>query len=94
MNELDKYHYHEGEHELVNLEAQPDPGDVGSSNLLLGILRRWYIVLLVFVLVCGAGLPAVWICIKPAYNVTGAIRVKPDLPNFVTGDIEEAITNY
>jgi capsular exopolysaccharide synthesis family protein len=43
---------------------------------------------------CGAGLPAVWYQIEPVYEVAGAIRVKPDLPNFVTGDSEEAITNY
>ncbi|UCE50114.1 MAG: hypothetical protein JSW47_08125, partial [Phycisphaerales bacterium] len=71
MNELDKYHYHDSEHEFVDLEAQPDAGGGGSSNLLSGILRRWYIVLLVFVLVCGAGLPAMWIHIKRVYNVTG-----------------------
>lgn len=94
MNELDNYQYHEGEHELVDLEAQPDSGGGGSSDLLSGILRRWYIVLLVFILVCGAGLPAVWIYVNPEYNVVGAIRVKPDEQDIVTGDNVGEITNY
>ena len=92
MNELEKYHYNDGEHELVELEAPFEPGGGESSSLLSGILRRWYIVLLVFVLICGAGLPLIWYHIKPEYNVTGAIRVKPDLPSLLTGDSEEAIT--
>jgi len=94
MNELDNYHYHEGEHEIVDLENKPDTGGGGSSNLLSGILRRWYIVLLVFVLVCGAGLSVVWHYVEPEYNVTGAIRVKPEEQEIVTGNIVGEITNY
>jgi len=94
MNELENYHYHEGEREVVDLEAQPDSGGAGSPNLLSGVFRRWYILLLVFILLCGAGLPAVWYHIEPQYVVTGAIRFKPDVQNPVTGASEEEITNY
>ncbi len=94
MNELENYHYHEGENELVDLEAQPDSGGGGSPSLFSGILRRWYIVLSVFILACGAGLPIVWYHIEPEYVVTGAIRFKPDVQNPVTGASEEEITNY
>ena len=94
MNELEKYHDHAGEHELVDLQIPPGSDGEAKSDLLAGILHRWYIVFLVFLVLCGAGLPAVWFHIKPIYNVTGAIRVKPDEQNIVTGDNEGAITNY
>lgn len=94
MNELEKHHDHVGEHELVELQIPPGQDIQPSSDLVAGILRRWYIVLLVFVLLCGAGLPAVWYYIKPVYDVTGAIRVAPAAENIVTGDAEQQITNY
>lgn len=94
MNELEEYHDHAGGQEFVNLQMPPEPGDEATSDLVAGILRRWYIVFLVFLVLCGAGLPAVWFNVKPVYNVTGAIRVKPDEQNIVTGDSESVITNY
>ncbi|MBC8218563.1 MAG: polysaccharide biosynthesis tyrosine autokinase [Planctomycetes bacterium] len=94
MNELEKYHDHAGGQELVNLQMPPEPGNEATSDLAAGILRRWYIVFLVFLVLCGAGLPAVWFNVKRVYNVTGAIRVKPDEQNIVTGDSEGAISNY
>ena len=45
-------------------------------------------------MICGAGLPAVWFHVKPVYNVTGAIRVKPDEQDIVTGDNVGEISNY
>ncbi|MHC4628032.1 MAG: exopolysaccharide transport family protein, partial [Planctomycetota bacterium] len=44
--------------------------------------------------ICGAGLPAIWFHVKRVYNVTGAIRVKPDEQDIVTGDREDATSNY
>ncbi|MEE8577344.1 MAG: hypothetical protein V3T31_08820, partial [candidate division Zixibacteria bacterium] len=94
MSELEKYHDHSGEHELVDLQIPPGSDDEARSDLVAGILRRWYIVLLTFLVLCGAGLPAVWLHIKPIHTVAGAIRVKPDEQNIVTGDNEGAISNY
>ena len=94
MNELEKYHDYAGGQELVNLQMPPEPDNEATSDLAAGILRRWYIVFLVFLVVCGAGLPAVWFRVKRVYNVTGAIRVKPDEQNIVTGDSEGAMSNY
>ena len=94
MNELEKYHDHPSEHELVDLQIPTGSDSEVRSDLAAGILRRWYIVLLIFLLLCGAGLPAVWLYIKPIYNVTGAIRVAPTTENIVTGENEGGITNY
>ncbi len=94
MNELEKYHDHPGEHEIVDLQIPAGPGSETRSDLVAGILRRWYIVILVFLLLCAAGLPAVWYYVKPVYNVTGAIRIAPTTENVVTGESEGGITNY
>jgi len=94
MNELEKYHDHAGGQELVNLQMPPEPGNEATSDLVAGILRRWYIVFLVFLVLCGAGLPAVWFHVKRVYSVTGAIRVEPDEQDIVTGDNIGAMSNY
>jgi len=94
MNELEKYHDHHSEHELVDLQIPTGSDGEVRSDLVAGILRRWYIVLLIFLLLCGAGLPAVLFYIKPVYDVTGAIRVAPTTENIVTGENEGGITNY
>lgn len=75
----------------VDYQQQEEP----APNVLAGILRRWYIVLIVFVLISAAGLPAVWYFIKPAYQVNGAIRVAPIIPNLITGEPDTGnISNY
>ena len=94
MNEVEEYHDHAGGQELVNLQMPPEPGNEATSDMAAGILRRWYIVFLVFLVVSGAGLPAIWFHVKPVYNATGAIRVEPDEQNIVTGDNESSISNY
>ena len=94
MNEFEEYHDHAGGQELVNLHMPPEPGNEATSDMAAGILRRWYIVFLVFLVVSGAGLPAIWFNVKPVYEATGAIRVEPDEQNIVTGDNESSISNY
>jgi len=78
---------------ILNLETVPEP-DNESPKLAAGILRRWYIALLVFLLVCGIGLPVIWLIIKPVHVVTGQIHVAPILVDIMTdtrdrGDISD-----
>ncbi|MGD8501516.1 MAG: AAA family ATPase, partial [Phycisphaerales bacterium] len=95
MNELEKYHDQVVGQEVVNLQVPPEPGGEATSNLVAGILRRWYIALLIFLVVCAAGLPAVWFFITPIYNVTGAIRVAPVMADILDGtDDSGGISNY
>ncbi|MHC4119044.1 MAG: GumC family protein [Planctomycetota bacterium] len=94
MNELEKYPDNPGGQEIVNFQIQPEPAEEATSDLVAGVLRRWYIVVLVFLVLCGAGLPAVWMYVKPVYNVTGAIKIEPAEQNVVTGENEGAISNY
>ena len=95
MNELDKYHDQLAGQEIVNLQIPPEQDNEATTDMVAGILRRWYIVLLVFLVVCGIGLPAVWLMVKPQYDVTGAIRVAPILADILSGEDDRGeISNY
>ncbi len=61
-------------------ESQPKP------NVLRNVLKRWYIVVGVVILVCAVGAPAVWLFVRPVYTVRGAVRVAPVVENILTGE--------
>jgi capsular exopolysaccharide synthesis family protein len=95
MNELEKYHDQVVGQEVVNLQVPLEPGGEATSNLVAGILRRWYIALLIFLVMCVAGLSAIWFFVTPTYNVTGAIRVAPIMADILTGTTDSGeISNY
>jgi len=87
MNNLEKYI------DQVIVQRAPEPEPVPATpieeewsepNPIRSILRRWYIVLIVSLLVSIAGIPLIWLFIEPVYTVTGAIRVAPILENILT----------
>jgi len=93
MNDIDKQNDLTVGQNIVNFETVPEPTSE-SPKLAAGILRRWYIAFMVFVLGCGLGLPAIWFLIKPVHVVTGQIRVAPILVDIMTdardkGDISD-----
>jgi succinoglycan biosynthesis transport protein ExoP len=93
MNDLEKNTNQLIGQDIVNFEAVPEPTEE-SHQLAAGILRRWYIALLVFIVICGLGLSAIWLLIEPVYEVTGQIRVAPILVDILTdtrdkGDISD-----
>ena len=95
MSELDKYQDLLVGQELVNVQIPPEQNQEGTSDLVTGILRRWYIVLLIFLIVCGLGLPVIWTMVKPVYSVTGAIRIAPILADILSGEQDRGeISNY
>lgn len=94
MSELEKYHEPTVGQEFVNWQAPPDPDGEATSDLFAGVLRRWYVVLLVFVVICAIGLPALWMLVKPKYEVTGAIRLAPTSPDIITGTDTAQISDY
>ncbi|MHC4439983.1 MAG: hypothetical protein ACYS3S_21715, partial [Planctomycetota bacterium] len=95
MSELDKYQDQVIGQELVNMQIPPEQGDEGTSDMVAGILRRWYIVLLIFLLASGIGLPAIWFTVKPVYSVTGAIRVAPIVVDILSDQQDSGeISNY
>lgn len=95
MDNLGKYQDESPYQQVVRFqEPEVQPND-SQMDLVAPILRRWYIVLLVFISVCLAGLPAIWLLVKPSYQVAGAIRVAPILENIFTGEADRGeISNY
>jgi len=68
---------------------EPVGNEVDSSpNLLMPILRRWYIVLIVSVVICTIGIPVIWFLLKPGYTTTAAIRVAPIISSILFSDKE------
>ena len=95
MHDLSKYHDHVIEEKFSEFQAVPESDSSSMSGLVMGILRRWYIVLPIFLVICLVGTPAIWLLKKPVYEVTGAIRVAPILENIVTGQQDTGeISNY
>ncbi len=93
MNDLEKNNDQVVGQDIVNFETVPESTEE-SPQLVAGILRRWYIALLVFIVICGFGLSAIWILTEPVYEVTGQIRVAPILVDILTdtkdrGDISD-----
>jgi succinoglycan biosynthesis transport protein ExoP len=95
MNELDDYQNPFAGQEIVGMQIPPEQNQEGASDMLAGIFRRWYIVLLIFLILCGIGLPAIWTVVKPVYSVTGAIRIAPILADILSGEQDRGtISNY
>ena len=97
MNELIRYHDNDQviEQNVVSIESQSEPYAENTSTIIQGVLRRWPIVLLVFILICAIAIPAIWFLVEPLYTVTGAIKVEPILENILTGEADSGgISNY
>jgi len=95
MNNLEKYLDQVIERRPVNFETPPESGSEKTPNLVTGVLRHWYLVLLIFLVMCAVGIPAIWLLIEPLYSVSGAIKVAPILPNILTGEADKGeISNY
>ncbi len=89
MSEIEPHNVQVVERPADPYQIDQNPQNQSMLVMVAGVLRRWYIVLLVFIVVCGAGLPAIWLKIEPLHNMTGAIRVAPILPNILTGEADQ-----
>jgi len=95
MNVIEKYDGELVERRPAAFEMSPASESGSTSELIAAVLRRWYIVVLVFLVMCVVGIAAIWLLIEPKYDVTGAIRVAPILSNILTGEADKGeISNY
>ncbi|MBN2137859.1 MAG: polysaccharide biosynthesis tyrosine autokinase [Sedimentisphaerales bacterium] len=80
---------------LMQIPMLPESDSDTDPTLNIGgaLLRRWYIILLVFLLFSAVGVPAIWLLIQREYVVTSAIRVDPIIENIITGNLERT-SNY
>ncbi|MHC4655315.1 MAG: polysaccharide biosynthesis tyrosine autokinase [Planctomycetota bacterium] len=94
MSDLEQYRSHVIEQRPVSFEAPPESDSHSTSNLIKGVLRRWYIVLLIFFVICAVGIPAIWLSIEPLYRVTGAIKVAPILESIMKDEADTGGISY
>ena len=96
MNSIEKYGNQPSGQPITNFEASAAVAADSSPSLIVPILRRWYIVLITFLVMCSIGIPTIWLLIKPAYAATAAIRVAPVIPSilFKDSDSEGVIPMY
>jgi len=88
MDSIEKYNDPQLVQRIVPLETSADTGADSPPNLIAPILRRWYIVLITFLVICAIGIPSVWLLIKPTFVTTAAIRVAPVIPSILFSDKE------
>jgi succinoglycan biosynthesis transport protein ExoP len=95
MNTIEKYDGNLIEPSPYGFEIPHSSGSGSTSGLIAAVLRRWYITVIVFFVMCAIGIPAIWLFLEPQYVVTGAIRVAPILSNILTGEADRGeISNY
>ena len=94
MSDLEKYHGQLIEQMPANFETPSESDSHSTSNLIRGVLRRWYIVLPIFFVMCAVGIPAIWLSIEPLYSATGAIRVDPISQDPITGEVDTGGISY
>lgn len=96
METIEKYHGQQVVQDIARFEGPVGVESDSTPSLVMPILRRWRIVLLIFLLVCTIGIPAVWLMVESVYQTTAAIRVKPVLPSlvFVDRDSQNVMPMY
>jgi capsular exopolysaccharide synthesis family protein len=80
------------------LAAEPLGGQTAEGpdliGLLQGVLRRWRMVLLVWLLLTPLGIAAVWYLVKPYYTATALVQVAPAVQAILYPDATPSIPNY
>jgi len=74
------------------LSTEPQEPQEIKTNPLRSILRRWYLVLLIFVLVAGLGVTGIWIIMEPGYLIQGTLKVLSVQEDPLTGNMDRV--NY
>ena len=82
--------------EVVQFEGPPDGHGGSMAELIVPILRRWYVIMGTFIVVCGIGVPAIWFGMEQKYETMGAIRISPVMSRilFNDSDSDRPMPNY
>ncbi len=86
MNNLEKYLDQVIEQRPVVYEPPSETHEPPTTNFLASVWKRWYIVVVVTIAVCGLGLPLVWLLVEPVYLVQGAVHVAPTVPGILSDE--------
>jgi len=60
MDMKEEHHEQQLVQRIVPIDEYAEHGVESSPNLLVPVLRRWYVVLTVFLVICTIGIPAIW----------------------------------
>jgi capsular exopolysaccharide synthesis family protein len=88
MNDLTKHQQQQIQQEYAQLQEFSEPESSSTPNLMNAVLRRWYIVLLTFLLISGVGIPIVWHMIKPQHLATAIVQIAPAVSPILFTDDE------
>jgi len=77
MGDIQKFQSQPLAEQIVQLDSPPDAHVEPMTGLIAGIMRRWYIIFAVFLVVAGPGVPAIWYLMKEQYDTSGVIRISP-----------------
>jgi len=95
VDKLEKYQPQEITPNIDYLEADSAPKDSSILHLFQPVLRRWYWVLVIFILVSAVGAPIIWHVKRPIYTTSGTIHIRPLVADLLTGAHESGgISNY
>lgn len=89
MSDIEKYQGNRFSRSIAHLKSSLSPESDSNPSLIGPLCRRWYIVLLTFILVCSAGIPVIYFMQKPVYKATAAIRVAPVMPSILFGNNDQ-----
>lgn len=96
MNNLEKYLDQVIEQKPIVYEPPAEVQEAPpTTNLMDSVRRRWPIVVGVTLMLCAAGLPAVWFLVDPFYVVQGMVQVIPQQRSVLTGELQpDEAANY
>ena len=96
MGELERYDYGTLGQEVVQFDAPPEQPGGSMGELIIPILRRWYVIIGTWIIVCGIGLPAIWFLMEDKFDTRGRIRISPIVSRilFTDSDSERPMPNY
>jgi capsular exopolysaccharide synthesis family protein len=93
MDDLQKHEPRQVQQEVVQFEGTVEDQSDSAMNLAAAVLRRWPVMVVTFIVVCAAGLPAIWFLVNPKYDTEGAIRISPTISPILF-ESEDRLPNY
>ncbi|MBN1123696.1 MAG: polysaccharide biosynthesis tyrosine autokinase [Sedimentisphaerales bacterium] len=93
MNNLERYDGQPIQGQVIQYEQTSEPPEESTMDMLWPILRRWPIILLIFIVIAGIGMPAILFLMPKNYETEGAIRIAPIVAPIMF-EMQDRLPNY